>query len=42
MSAQERRDASIDLHAEKRGSGNREHMEYGDLLAWLRQWKEEH
>jgi hypothetical protein len=41
MSAQERRDASIDLHAYKQASGMRGHMSYGDLLAWLRQWKEE-
>jgi hypothetical protein len=41
MSAQERREASIDLHADKRMSGMREHMGYGDLLAWLRQWGEE-
>jgi hypothetical protein len=42
MSAQERRDASIDLHADKRSSGVREHTDYGDLLAWLRQWRDEH
>jgi hypothetical protein len=42
MSAQERRNASLDLHAEKQISGMREHMGYGDLLAWLRQWREEH
>jgi hypothetical protein len=42
MSAQERRRASLDLHADKRKSGMREHMAYGDLLAWLRQWREEH
>jgi len=41
MSAQERREASLDLHADKRISGVREHKNYGDLLAWLRQWKEE-
>jgi hypothetical protein len=41
MSAQERRNASLDLHADKRMSGTHEHMAYGDLLAWLRQWKEE-
>ena len=42
MSAQERREASIDFHAYKKGSGMREHLEYGDLLTWLRQWREEH
>jgi hypothetical protein len=41
MSAQERREASIDLHADKTKSGIREHVGYGDLLNWLRQWKEE-
>jgi hypothetical protein len=41
MSALERREASLDLHADKRMSGLREHMRYGDLLAWLRQWREE-
>jgi hypothetical protein len=41
MSAQERREASIDLHAYKQSSGIRGHMSYGDLLDWLRQWKEE-
>lgn len=42
MSAQERRAASIDFHSYKQASGRRGHMNYGDLLAWLRQWKEEH
>lgn len=41
MTAQERREASLDLHADKRTSGTREHMDYGDLLTWLRQWREE-
>lgn len=42
MSARERREASIALHAYKEPAGMRGHMSYGDLLAWLRQWKEEH
>jgi hypothetical protein len=42
MSAQERRKASLDLHADKRMAGTHGHMAYGDLLAWLRQWREEH
>ncbi|HET9593713.1 MAG TPA: hypothetical protein VFP17_12450 [Solirubrobacterales bacterium] len=42
MSAQERRRASLDLHADKRMSGVHKHMDYGDLLAWLRQWRQEH
>jgi hypothetical protein len=41
MSAQERHDASIDLHAYKQTLGMRGHMSYGDLCAWLRQWNEE-
>jgi hypothetical protein len=41
LTARERREASIELHAEKRASGMRDHLSYGDLLAWLRQWKEE-
>lgn len=28
------------LHAEKQAGGPRGHMSYGDLLAWLRQWKQ--
>jgi hypothetical protein len=27
------------MHAEKELSGVQEHMSYGELLAWLRQWK---
>ncbi len=42
MSARERRKASIDLHTHKQTAGMRGHMSYGDLLAWLRQWKEKH
>jgi len=41
MSARERRQASMDLHAEKSKDGMREHLEYGDLMAWLRQWRED-
>jgi hypothetical protein len=41
MTAQERRKASLDLHADKRTFGTHEHVDYGDLLAWLRQWREE-
>ena len=29
------------LHAEKESSGDRRHRSYGELLAWLRQWKAE-
>jgi hypothetical protein len=27
-------------HAEKEASGKAEHVSYGDLLVWLRQWKQ--
>jgi len=39
LSAEERFLASEALHAEKESTGGREHMNYQDLLAWLRQWK---
>jgi hypothetical protein len=39
LTARERRAASGDLHEEKRTAGSREHMSYGDLVAWLREWK---
>lgn len=35
----ERYEASQALHADKAGGGSKEHLDYGDLLAWLRQWK---
>lgn len=28
------------LHAEKESSSMQDHMSYGELLAWLRQWKQ--
>lgn len=40
LSTMERYEASQALHAEKQSSGTREHMAYGDLLAWLREWVE--
>jgi hypothetical protein len=40
LSAIERYEASRDLHAEKESSGVQEHMTYGELLAWLREWKD--
>ena len=40
LSAIERYEASQALHAEKEASGAREHMSYGELLAWLREWRE--
>jgi len=33
--------ASDDFHAEKRASGYRHHMPYGDLTIWLRDWWED-
>ncbi len=38
LTAQERYEASEALHSEKQSSGVNQHMSYGDLLAWLRQW----
>jgi hypothetical protein len=40
LSVIERYEASEALHAEKESSGEREHMSYGELLAWLREWKD--
>jgi hypothetical protein len=40
LTAQERYEASEALHAEKESGGVQEHMGYGDLLVWLRQWKD--
>lgn len=40
LTLQERYEASEALHAEKGASGVQEHMTYGELLEWLRQWKQ--
>ncbi len=40
LSAIERYEVSQDLHAEKDSSGVHEHMSYGELLAWLQEWRE--
>jgi hypothetical protein len=40
LSAIERYEASRAMHAEKEASGAREHMSYGELLAWLREWRD--
>jgi hypothetical protein len=40
LTAAERYKASQALHAEKESSSGREDMSYGELLAWLREWKE--
>jgi hypothetical protein len=39
LTASERFAASDALHAEKEWGGGQEDMSYGDLLAWLREWK---
>lgn len=39
LTPRERYEASEALHAEKDGAGVQGHMSYGELLAWLRQWK---
>lgn len=39
LTAQQRYEASEALHAEKESGNVREDMSYGDLLAWLRQWR---
>jgi hypothetical protein len=33
--------AADDFHAEKRASGERGHRSYGNLIIWLRDWKED-
>lgn len=40
LTPRERYEASEALHAAKEGLGMQEHMGYGELLAWLRQWKQ--
>jgi hypothetical protein len=39
LTINERYEASQALHAEKDADGRRADMSYGELLAWLRQWK---
>jgi hypothetical protein len=39
LTPRERFQASEALHAEKKARGARGHMSYGELLAWLREWK---
>jgi hypothetical protein len=41
LTASEQHLASEELHAEKRSSGMKEHIPYKELVAWLRQWKED-
>ncbi len=40
LTVEERYAASEALHAEKESSGEQRHMTYGELLDWLRQWKQ--
>jgi hypothetical protein len=40
LTDQERHAASEALHAERGSSRRRAHMTYGELLAWLREWKQ--
>lgn len=40
LTVQERYAASEAFHAEKESSGVQAHMSYGELLDWLRQWKQ--
>jgi hypothetical protein len=40
LTIRERYEASQALHAEKETAGGQEDMSYGELLAWLRQWKD--
>jgi hypothetical protein len=39
LTVQERFEASEALHAEKRSGNVQGSMSYGELLAWLRQWR---
>lgn len=40
LTPKERYEASEALHAEKESSSMQDHMSYGELLAWPRQWKQ--
>lgn len=40
LTVQERYEASQALHAEKESAGVQTHMTYGELVAWLRQWRQ--
>lgn len=39
LTVRERYEASEALHAEKQSGSVQRDMSYGELLAWLRQWK---
>jgi hypothetical protein len=40
LTVQERYEASQALHAEKESASVQAHMSYGELVAWLRQWRQ--
>ncbi len=40
LTVRDRYEASKALHAEKETGGGQDVMVYGELLVWLRQWKE--
>jgi hypothetical protein len=40
LSARERHRASEALHVDKQATGMQGHMSYGELLEWLRQWRQ--
>jgi hypothetical protein len=40
LTVRERYEASQALHDEKESGGGQDDMSYGELLAWLREWKE--
>jgi hypothetical protein len=40
LTVSERYEASDALHAEKESGGEQGDMSYGELLAWLREWKD--
>jgi hypothetical protein len=39
LTIRERYEASQALHAEKESGGGQKDMSYGELLAWLREWR---
>jgi len=41
LTESEQYQASEALHAEKESVGMKEHMPYGELVEWPRQWKED-
>jgi len=37
----ERKQATKDFHMEKEEFGERRHMPYGNLIIWLREWRDD-